>query len=45
MRIGLQIPSFTWHGGTTELRSKLSEIAKAAEKAGFYSIWVMDHFF
>ncbi len=45
MRIGLQIPSFTWPGGTTELRLKLSEIAKVAEKAGFYSIWVMDHFF
>ncbi|KKN53694.1 hypothetical protein LCGC14_0599970 [marine sediment metagenome] len=45
MRIGLQIPRFTWPGGTSELRSKLSEIAKAAEKAGFYSIWVMDHFF
>ncbi len=45
MRIGLQIPSFTWPGGISVLRSKLSEIAKAAEKAGFYSIWVMDHFF
>jgi F420-dependent oxidoreductase-like protein len=42
MQIGLQIPVFTWSG---EITSTLSEIVRTAEKAGFSSIWVMDHFF
>jgi len=42
MKIGLQIPSFTWSG---EIESTLSEIVRTAEKTGFSSIWVMDHFF
>jgi F420-dependent oxidoreductase-like protein len=45
MRIGLQIPNFTWSGGPPELRAKIAEIARGAEDAGFYSVWVMDHFF
>jgi F420-dependent oxidoreductase-like protein len=45
MKIGLQIPSFTWPGGPEKLASKLAEIARTAEDAGFYSLWVMDHFF
>jgi F420-dependent oxidoreductase-like protein len=45
MRIGLQIPSFTWPGGATAIRAKLGEIARAADDGGFASIWVMDHFF
>lgn len=45
MKIGLQIPSFTWPGGPAALAPKLSEIATVAEDAGFHSIWVMDHFF
>jgi F420-dependent oxidoreductase-like protein len=45
MRIGLQIPSFTWAGGPAEIRTRLADIAHAAEEAGFHSIWVMDHFF
>jgi F420-dependent oxidoreductase-like protein len=45
MKIGLQIPSFTWPGGTTEIRKLLAEIVTTADEAGFYSIWVMDHFF
>lgn len=45
MRIGLQIPNFTWPGGNGEIGSRLAEIARAAEGAGFESIWVMDHFF
>jgi F420-dependent oxidoreductase-like protein len=45
MRIGLQIPSFTWPGSPASIRGKLAEIARAAEEAGFASIWVMDHFF
>ncbi len=45
MRIGLQIPSFTWPGGTAEIGPRLASIARTAEDAGFSSIWVMDHFF
>ena len=45
MKIGLQIPKFTWSGGAPGLASKLREIAAAAEDAGFDSLWVMDHFF
>lgn len=45
MRLGLQLPSFTYPGGTPELRSHLVEIAGAAEGAGFESLWVMDHLF
>ncbi len=45
MRIGLQIPSFTWPGGPAEISPRLAEIAKTADDAGFASLWVMDHFF
>lgn len=45
MKIGLQIPNFTWPGGPPQMAGKLAEIARAAEGAGFYSVWVMDHFF
>ncbi len=45
MKIGLQIPNFTWPSGPKELGSKLAEIARTADEQGFASIWVMDHFF
>ncbi len=45
MRIGLQVPSFTWPGGPVQIGARLAEIARTAEDAGFASIWVMDHFF
>lgn len=45
MKIGLQIPNFTYPDGPRELGKNLAEIARAAEDAGFSSIWVMDHFF
>ena len=45
MKIGLQISSFTWPGGTPAIASTLSEIARQADDVGFDSIWVMDHFF
>ena len=44
LRFGLQIPSFTWPGGPTEIGERLRDIAQAAEEVGFESIWVMDHF-
>jgi len=45
MRIGLQVPSFTWPRGPEEIGPRLAEIGQAADEAGFYSLWVMDHFF
>jgi F420-dependent oxidoreductase-like protein len=45
MKIGLQIPNFTWPGSPANLGGKLAEIARTADEAGFASLWVMDHFF
>jgi len=45
MRIGLQVPSFTWGGGPASLGATLADIATRAESHGFDSLWVMDHFF
>jgi F420-dependent oxidoreductase-like protein len=45
MRLGLQIPSFTWPGGPAALAARLRAIAQAADEGGFASLWVMDHFF
>ncbi len=45
MKFGLQISSFTWPGGPEQLAPTLARIVRAADDAGFDSIWVMDHFF
>lgn len=45
MKIGLQIPSFKYPGGTAAIRPKLKEIVTTAEDAGFSSLWVMDHYY
>jgi F420-dependent oxidoreductase-like protein len=45
MHIGLQIPSFKYPGGTAAIRPKLKEIVTTAEESGFYSLWVMDHYY
>jgi len=45
MKVGLQIPNFTWPGGPAAIAGKLAEIARTADEAGFSSLWVMDHFF
>ena len=45
MFIGLQIPSFKYPGGTAAIRPKLKEIVTTAEGSGFYSLWVMDHYY
>src|SRR5438094_2081410 len=44
MKIGLNIPDFTWPGGPTKLGSTLAQIARTADQVGFQSISVMDHF-
>ncbi|MGH2684591.1 MAG: TIGR03560 family F420-dependent LLM class oxidoreductase [Actinomycetota bacterium] len=44
LSFGLQLPRFSWTGGPSDLRPRLTTIARAAEEAGFESLWVMDHF-
>ncbi len=45
MKIGLQIPSFTWPGGAEKIGATLAQIATTADAVGFDSLWVMDHYF
>ncbi len=45
MRVGLQVPNFTWSQDQSQLGDIFGLIAERAERAGFYSLWVMDHFF
>jgi F420-dependent oxidoreductase-like protein len=45
MKIGLQIPNFTWPGGPAEIARTLADISHTADESGFASLWVMDHFF
>jgi F420-dependent oxidoreductase-like protein len=45
MKLGLHLSDFTWPGGPPRLRDNLTEIAGAAESAGFDRLSVMDHFF
>ncbi|NJP06436.1 MAG: LLM class F420-dependent oxidoreductase [Chloroflexaceae bacterium] len=45
MKIGLQVPDFTWPGNPGSIGPTLRNIAQAADANGFVSLWVMDHFF
>ena len=45
MKLGLQIPDFTWPGGPPRLGEDLAKVARAADEAGFEFIGVMDHLF
>ena len=45
MRIGLQIPSFSWSGGPEQIGPTFGRLARDADQAGLHSMWVMDHFF
>lgn len=45
MKVGLQIYHFDWPGAPRNTGARLVEIAKTAENAGFFSLWVMDHLF
>jgi F420-dependent oxidoreductase-like protein len=45
VKLGIQIPSFTWPGGTPAIGPTLGRIARQAEDVGVDSVWVMDHFF
>jgi F420-dependent oxidoreductase-like protein len=44
LRFGLQLPTFDWPNGAREARAQLAAIGRAAEAAGFESLWVMDHY-
>jgi len=43
MRFGLQISAFQWPDRPHGTAQRLAAIARAAEEAGFSSVWVMDH--
>jgi len=45
VKIGLQIPSFTWPGGDAAIGPTLASVTEAADAVGFDSLWVMDHFY
>ena len=42
LEFGLQLSRFGWEG--TDRADALADVARAAEEAGFTSLWVMDHF-
>ena len=45
MKVGLQIPDFTWPAGPARFGPELATVARTADDAGFEFISVMDHFF
>lgn len=45
MKIGIHSVDFSYPTGSSEIYSKLKEIAETVDKGGFYSLWPMDHFF
>ncbi len=45
MKIGLQVPSFTWPGGNAAIAPTFARIVRTVDEGGFDSLWVMDHFF
>ena len=45
MRLGVQIPDFTWPDGPERLGADLAEVARTVDQAGFEYLAVMDHFF
>ncbi|MFC0532666.1 LLM class F420-dependent oxidoreductase [Phytohabitans kaempferiae] len=45
MRIGIQIPSFTYPGDQSQIAPTFAQVARDADQAGIASLWVMDHFF
>jgi F420-dependent oxidoreductase-like protein len=45
LKLGLQINRFNWPGSPENVGKVLADAAVAADEGGFYSLWVMDHFF
>jgi F420-dependent oxidoreductase-like protein len=44
LEFGLQLSRFDWPDHPAATRATLAAVARAAEEAGFTSLWVMDHF-
>jgi alkanesulfonate monooxygenase SsuD/methylene tetrahydromethanopterin reductase-like flavin-dependent oxidoreductase (luciferase family) len=44
VKVGLQIPDFTWPSGPSRLGPELASLTRAADDAGFAYLSVMDHF-
>ena len=45
MKLGIQIPNFTYPDGEKKLGENLAEIVQKVDSSGFYSLWVMDHYY
>ena len=45
MKLGLQVPYWSWPGAPHSIGPTFTRIARDAEQAGLASLWVMDHFF
>jgi F420-dependent oxidoreductase-like protein len=45
MKLGLAFDNFTWPGGQEVLGDTFKVIIERAERAGFASLWLPDHFF
>ncbi|MFV2103636.1 LLM class F420-dependent oxidoreductase [Micromonospora sp. LOL_024] len=45
MRLGVQIPEFTWPNGPPGLGADLARISTAVDEAGFHYLATVDHFF
>jgi F420-dependent oxidoreductase-like protein len=45
MKLGLQVPYFTYPGGAPAIGETFGRVVRDADAAGFASFWVMDHFF
>jgi F420-dependent oxidoreductase-like protein len=45
MRLGLQVPRFTWPDAPASIGPTFRRIAQDADTSGLASFWVMDHFF
>ena len=43
LRFGLQVSRFDWPGHPAATAAELAAVARAAEDAGFTSLWLMDH--
>jgi F420-dependent oxidoreductase-like protein len=44
VKLGLQVPDYTWPGGPPGLGADLAAVVRTADEAGFEFIGVMDHF-
>jgi F420-dependent oxidoreductase-like protein len=45
VKVGLQIPNFSWPESPANIGAKLTQMAETADEVGFSSLWLMDHFF